>query len=292
MKKAASTFFLFLLLLFLFTACQSDREGSESRENEDTALEQEQATQPSESELQADMENGKAEEGTSIGALMVYEAVLTLETDDFDRYQTNMNKSMKQYDAYMVETSIQKTDSGGREGHITLRVPQPSFTPFLDDLEAAAGDVKARNISSRDVTRQYVDLEARLIAKEEIEARLLGFLEEAGATEDLVRISQDLERVQGDIESLKGEMNFLENQSEYSTITLMIKETNLSVPERTSLHTGDRIKQAFFSSLNGLASISSWAAVGLIGYSPFVVPLLVVGVWLILRYRRHSGKNE
>lgn len=53
----------------------------------------------------------------------------------------------------------------------------------------------------------------------------LPFLEQAEATEDLIKISQDLERVQSEIEGLKGKIKYLENQSDFSTITVSIQET-------------------------------------------------------------------
>ncbi|WLR47570.1 DUF4349 domain-containing protein [Halobacillus litoralis] len=227
--------------------------------------------------------------------MMIYEAHIDIETKDFDMFQENLQTQMNEYEAYMVETNVHRTERGNRQGHIRIRVPQPNFEAMLSGFENISDQIKSRNINSRDVTKNYVDLESRLKAKEEIEARLLSFLEEASATKDLVEISQDLERVQSDIESLKGEMNYLENQSDFSTITISFTETKVIVGgvDQQDLNTWERTKQAFFNSINGIANVASWLFVAAIGYSPVLVPvLLVLALWIWSRKKRKGESAD
>ncbi|KHE66688.1 DUF4349 domain-containing protein, partial [Halobacillus sp. BBL2006] len=199
-------------------------------------------------------------------------------------------------EAYIIETNVHKTERGNREGFIRLRVPQNNFETLLSGFEDISDSIQSRNVSGRDVTKEYVDLESRLEAKEKVETRLLTFLEQAEATEDLIKISQDLERVQSEIETLKGQMNYLENQSDFSTITLNIRETKVVVPkvESKELNTWEKTKQAFFSSINGLVNFFSWVVVFVIGYSPILVLLLAIGVigWLLFRKRRKRTEGN
>lgn len=295
-KKYGSWIVLFVVLIL--SACSNNdssessediAESSEESEMEDNAKHGLSDTQASE---EAGVEEG--DEGEAEDRMMVYEAHIDLETEDYDQFQQNLDERMGEHEAYMVETNIHKTERGNREGHIRLRVPQPNFDAFLTGVEDITDTIKSRNITSRDVTKSYVDLESRLKAQEEIEARLLHFLEEAEATEDLIKISQDLERVQSEIETIKGEMNYLSNQSDFSTVTLSIEETKVVVSgvDNQNLNTWEKTKQAFFNSINGIAGFLSGLFVFFIGYSPVILPLLALVLFFWWRWRKKSTQNN
>lgn len=299
-KKRAIVILISLLILFL-TACSgsedTDSSLDENTETTEEASDSESTAESSQNGLsetpQADAD-AEAEENTDVkDRMMIYEAHIDLETEDYEQFQQNLQERMNSFEAYMVETNIRKTERGTRQGHIRIRVPQQNFEPLISGFENISDNIKSRNINSRDVTKSYVDFESRLKAKEEIEARLLSFLEDASATEDLIQISQDLERVQADIESIKGEMNYLENQSDFSTITLSITETKVVIDgvEQQNLNTWEKTKQAFFSSINGIVSFVSWITIVVFGYSPFLIPLLII-ILFIWRQRKKKQKQH
>ncbi len=113
---------------------------------------------------------------------------------------------------------------------MTVRIPAKQFQSFLTILDEGNMKVQEKAVSGEDVTEQYVDLTARLEAKEVVEKRLLSFMEKAEKTEDLLKISADLAEVQEEIEQLTGKIKYLENQSDFATIDLFIKENNTSLP--------------------------------------------------------------
>ncbi|MYL51214.1 DUF4349 domain-containing protein [Halobacillus litoralis] len=304
MYRKRITVLLIFTLITLLAACSGEdsseeitTEESTSESNTDSVNDSmnKESEDASKSGLSEAAENETEQTQAQKERMMIYEAHIDLETKDFDKFQRNLQSHMNEHEAYMVETNVQRTERGNRQGHIRIRVPQPNFESLLSGFETISDQIKSRNINSRDVTKNYVDLESRLKAKEEIEARLLSFLEEASATEDLVKISQDLERVQADIESLKGEMNYLENQSDFSTITISFTETKVLVGgvDQQDLNTWERTKQAFFNSINGLANVASWLFVAAVGYSPVLVPvLIVIALWIWRRKKRKSRSDE
>ncbi|GEN52929.1 DUF4349 domain-containing protein [Halobacillus faecis] len=307
MYRKRKMILLIFTLIMLLAACSGEdnskeptgeevtSESSFDNANESMNTETKEASKSGLSEAPATSENEMEQAEAQQERMMIYEAHIDLETKDFDNFQQNLQSQMNQHGAYMVETNVHKTERGNRQGHIRIRVPQPNFEGLLSGFETISDQIISRNINSRDVTKNYVDLEARLKAKEEIEARLLSFLEEATATEDLLEISQDLERVQSDIESLKGEMNYLENQSDFSTITISFTETKVLVGgvDQQDLNTWERTKQAFFKSINGITSIASWLFIAAVGYSPVLIPVIIVivlGIWL--RKKRKNKSND
>ncbi|MGI8314464.1 DUF4349 domain-containing protein [Halobacillus mangrovi] len=293
--------FLFVLLSFTLIGCSSGEDQSAEESTADSSDSSEGATSEEAatnglSETPESKETSKVIPENTNDKMMVYEAHIELETEDYDQFYQSLQEKMDETEAYIVETNIHKTPQGNREGHIRLRVPQSHFETLLTSFKNISDTIQSRNVSGRDVTKEYVDLESRLEAKSKVEARLLTFLEQAEKTEDLIKVSQDLERVQAEIETLKGQMNYLKNQSDFSTITVSLTETKVVVPKVDSqeLNTWEKTKQAFFSSVNGLVSFFSWLFIFIIGYSPLIILFMVIGllIWLWLRKNRNRVKEN
>lgn len=113
------------------------------------------------------------------------------------------------------------------EGHIfasfEARIPQQSFSSFIDTLTADPVTVLTHNQTAEDKTLPILDIEKRLEAKSALRDRLESMLREhkTESLADLLAVERELAVVQGDIESAKAQRNFL--LSETSTIKLSVR---------------------------------------------------------------------
>lgn len=115
--------------------------------------------------------------------------------------------------------------SGGqRYAMLVLRVPNERFEEALSALRRIEG-VELLSSSSRaeDRTQEFIDLDARLAAKQAEEQRYLALLPRAERIEDILRIEQALSNVRTQIEQLQGQLNYLRNRSQMATITVHIQ---------------------------------------------------------------------
>ena len=101
---------------------------------------------------------------------------------------------------------------------LTLRVPAANFDQALAALRALAQEVLAEQVTARDVTEEYTDLDARLRNLRAAETQLLALLEQAANVEDLLKVENRLAEVRGEIEQLQGRLNVLENRIALATI--------------------------------------------------------------------------
>jgi len=201
---------------------------------------------------------------------------------------------VKEYGGYIVDSNVYKDNDDKLHGQLTVRIPEKHFQKFLNDAENEAIDVHERNVSGQDITEEYVDLESRLKSKRVVEERLLLFMKDAEKTEELLKISSDLSAIQEEIETIVGKMNYLENQTDYSTVELLMDEDTVIVPqvEGKNLNTWEKTKKQLASSVNFILAAASGLIVFFIGNLPIIVIVLLVGlgVYLLIR-RKKEGKS-
>lgn len=130
--------------------------------------------------------------------------------------------------------AMSQTGQGeNRSALITVRVPSDRFDEALRQLKLLDGEVLTSNVDAKDVTDQFTDLQARLVAKQAEEQRYLQLFPQAKTVDETLKIDAALGNVRVQIEQLQGQLNLIKNRTEFSTITMSISPA-LTVPTETS----------------------------------------------------------
>lgn len=148
-------------------------------------------------------------------------------------------------------------------GTLVLRVPASAFEQAVNDLESL-GSVQHEDISGQDVTKDYVDLTARLRNATAQEAVLLRLMDRATSVSDTIRVQRELEGVQLTIETARGQLRYLEDQTAMSTITVQLGEARTAAPAPASTLT-----RAWEQSAHAFLAVVAAVIVG----AGFVLPL-------------------
>ncbi|MGQ7886580.1 DUF4349 domain-containing protein [Paenibacillus sp. WC2504] len=232
-----------------------------------------------------------SDEAAGFNRKLIYRANLVMPVDDYGKAQTALRDLVTLSGAYILQFS-ENANTGERGGTYTIKVAANGFVSLLDGLEKISPSLQ-RNVQGQDVTEEYVDLSSRLKAKQLVETRLLGFMEKASKTDDLLAFSNELSKVQEAIEQIKGRMRYLDQNVAYSTIEIrMYQQTDkkplLSDPSKLSLN--ERIQKAWNSSLNVLVAVLQGILVFLAAAFPILVIVLLIGIpiWV---YRRKRNKQ-
>jgi len=120
-----------------------------------------------------------------------------------------------------VEKATQ-TNVSGRTATITVRVPADRLDQSIAQIKSLATSVEREEIQARDVTRDYVDLDARLRNARAEEERYLEILKRATTIKDTLDGAEKLSNVRGRIEQLQGEMNYLTSQIAMSSLEISL----------------------------------------------------------------------
>jgi hypothetical protein len=172
-----------------------------------------------------------------------------------------------------------------RSGTIVIRLPADQFEAAMGELQSL-GNVRSQKLSGNDVTAQYVDLQARLRNWETQETVLLGLLKKSTTIDESIKVQRALQDVQLAIEEIRGQLNVLDNQTQFSTVTVDLAEFAPVVPAPKPR---SRFSKAWHSSVEGLLSVASGLMVAL-GYAiPFMIlGLIGLAVWLVVRRRQRA----
>jgi hypothetical protein len=181
------------------------------------------------------------------------------------------------FSGYVETTATRGTKT--KSGRLVIRVPVESFAPAVHGLEAL-GEVQAHEITGRDVSFRFVDIEARLRNLTTQEGVLRRLLAGASSVSASLRVQSALSDVQLQIERLVGERNALANRADLSTIELDVFEPG-STPITQEGIQKLRLQTAFDSAIAAFLAVIYGLIVGL----GVAIPLAVFGGIGFLIYR-------
>ncbi|HEX8335249.1 MAG TPA: DUF4349 domain-containing protein, partial [Pyrinomonadaceae bacterium] len=207
---------------------------------------------------------------------IIRNATLTVEVEQPAKALQRVASVAESRGGYVVTSDArQQTGAKGERAYeiitVELRVPAAQFDSALAEIRGAGGSVIAEKITGKDVTEEYIDLEARLRTQRALEAQLLDIMKGADAVADAISVQRELTNVRTEIERVEGRRRFLENQSSLSTISVTLQPPTPLIGTRGFFN---GIGRAFGDGVDIAASITLffvWLLVALIPVALFIV---------------------
>jgi len=106
---------------------------------------------------------------------------------------------------------------------LSIRVPAENFDEVRAQIRKISLRVESESIDAQDVTKQYVDQEARLRNLRAQEQQYLGILRKAATVKDTLEVSDKLNEVRGAIEERQAEFEALTKQVETVAINIALR---------------------------------------------------------------------
>jgi hypothetical protein len=135
----------------------------------------------------------------------------------------------------------QSGTADSRSASLTIRVPSSRFADALQQLKSLEGEVQTSGVSAQDVTDQFVDLQARLTAKQAEEQRYIAILNRANTIDEILKVDASLGSVRTQIEQLTAQINSIKARTDFSTISMSIS-TLTALPGDTTSKVWDPAK--------------------------------------------------
>jgi hypothetical protein len=259
--------------IMLGAACNGNRDKSEV------------ATEMIAPSAGADM-SAKAEEAApandaaaAIERKIIKTATLRFRTGDIDKTRAAVDRAIKETNGYIVNENNNNSDFS-REQYLEIKVPSNRLDTFITAISATAKDWEVKSISATDVTEEYIDIDARLRTKKELETRFLDLLSKARTVEEILSVESQLATVRGEIESMEGRLKYLSNQVSYSSVNL-----SYYVLVRGPVGFFGRMGEGF---VDGWRSLLEFM-IGLMRAWPFVILFGWLGWWILKKWLRRKA---
>ena len=276
---------LFMLSLFgFFLACGGGGNSNSGIEgiiaNESYAYEE---AKYAEDEIEQDVEGSPTTVNAPREAKIIKNANLAFESADPEKTHKNILSLVAQNKGFIASDNAGK-DYNRIYRNMVVRVPTENFQTLVHGISEGVPYFDQKAISRKDVTEEFVDLEARLSAKRELEKRYLELLKQARTVKEMLEIERELSTIREEIEAKQGRLKYLQDRVSMSTISIQFYKYTSETG--VTLSYGQKMKNALQGGWDGISVFF----LGLL----YIWPLFVVIIFAIFFIRwlvRRNKKN-
>jgi hypothetical protein len=242
--------------------------GDPRREEEQEALIFKEAKQPP---------PPQASDAGSIERKLLKEGSIRFEADDIGKTYAFVSALCREHNAYISSES--QNNYGSRlQQDLTVRIPAEQFDDYVKKLESHAISVDNKSVDVKDVTEEFIDTEARLRTKKELELRYHDLLKQAKTVSEVISVEAQLVNVRAEIESMEGRLKYLNDRVSLSTLNITFYQVI-----GTDFGFGSKSIAALGKGWDNLLAF----LIGVLYLWPFIL-LIVATVYLLGRWRKRK----
>ena len=275
------TVFLFLMLLLSFSSC---KKSDAAAEENISAMKLPPKEDMAASVVYKEVNNNAPQksEDKTIEQKIIKTGNLRFETSDLETTYNQIQTAVKNYKG-TIQNDTEGKDYQSIFKNITVRVPSKNFDLFLKDVSKGVAYFDNKEISSQDVTEEYIDIDARLKAKKVLETRYLELLKKANKVSEMLEIETQLSAIREEIEAKEGQLRYMQNRVSLSTVTIEFYK-NVAEESGVTVSYGAKIWNAIKSGFFGISSF----LLGLLEIWPFITILSVIIYFIRKRFKKKT----
>lgn len=267
---------IFVAILGSFGCAQADRNSYTGNGASD-----EMSAKFADEALEVHEEEIDAPDATVVERKLIKDGFVEFETADLTEARSTVLSAVSQYKGY-VSSDLEFSETGRIGNRIEARIPTEEFDAFLATATAGVDRFVSKSIDVRDVTEEFLDVEARLKTKKELELRYHELMKEASTVIEMLEIEKQIGELRAEIESYEGRLKYLQDRVSMATISLSFYQI---IPEEHGF--AGKFKSGVRNGWENLI----WFFVVLTNLWPFVLITLLL-VLAVRRYRRRKRASR
>ncbi|MGS2726776.1 DUF4349 domain-containing protein [Psychroserpens sp. BH13MA-6] len=288
LEKSTIKLLIFLLGLTAISACQENGLYKEEVSVSSVALQEDYNALSllEDQEQEKHIQTGMATSQIPKDIKIIKTASARYKVDNVNHTTKSIKVMAQKYHAYISELRFEN-NLYKKENRFTIKVPQNYFDVMMDSIGAIVEFVDYENITTKDVTEEYMDIQSRLETKKEVKRRYETILRKNAETvEDILKTEEKLRLIQEEIEAAEGRLNYLTHKVSYSTIQIDLYETVAyqEEPESYSKTFLSKSKEGLSFGWNLIENV----IIGLF----YFWPLILVGIVTVLIIRRKIKQRQ
>lgn len=224
---------------------------------------------------------------------------MDVETKEFDSLMSAIQDKTRELGGYIENMdsyngSRYNGNQNVRNATLQVRIPQNKLDLFLSTVSDEANVVR-RSENVTNVTLNYLDIQSHKESLQIEQERLLVLLERAEILEDIITLENRLSNVRYEIESMEKRLRSFDNQVEYSTVNLTVREVQeLTVVVEEEETTWQRISRGFLTSLKNIGEGFTEFFIWFVVTAPYLViwGIVIVAVVLFIKWRIRCSRKK
>ncbi len=167
-----------------------------------------------------------------------YEKVAEISTKSaaFDSEEKQARAHVAKYKA-LVQFEQKSGNKGYRKLNLLIGVPPENFDALYGDL-IAIGTVQAKQITKKDKTNEYKELNAKKASLEKIRNSLLELKSKGGKIEEYIQLENRILEIENQLQDLGVSLGDFDDENEFCTVQFSLlegKETRISFIHRVKV---------------------------------------------------------
>lgn len=251
---------------------------------------------------------------------MVYEAYLEIETLDFDSTYNKLielveeNGGRIESEQFDSSYSSYTNNNRARDGYHTtkvdylvIRIPAKNYKAFIES-DKTLGNIVGKTQSLDNISQQYYSTETKVELLEGqleyykhqleiVEENMMDYTDYDYVIGTMIELEDRIIAVQNEINGYKNNIVTMDNQVEYSTITLTLTEvkeyTDITpVKEEDPDTFGNRVKNVAKNALHGFCSFLETILFGIMYALPYIIVVAVLTIITVVIVKCKNKKNK
>lgn len=221
---------------------------------------------------------------------IIYVGEMTIEVDDVEAASGRLDQALQASAGWVSSRQLNTDSEGHRTAVVEIRVPAASFNGIHEAVKKF-GEVVHDVVQSRDVGREFVDLEARLRNLEREETVIVGLFDRRGKISEVLEVERELARVRGEIEQIQGQLRYLRDQVGYSTLRITLAPKRPAIERKMeSWNLGYHVLRAWRLLVSVVRAFTHLFIYTLV----VVLPLAAIAwaIWRGVRYLNRKGSRS
>ncbi|MBV9405634.1 MAG: DUF4349 domain-containing protein [Acidobacteriaceae bacterium] len=205
------------------------------------------------------------------GPLIARTAELSLVTSDFEKSRGDIDRVLAAFHGYLAHLSVISPPDRGHLLEATLKVPAAQLDSVLGALKTI-GQVDSESQTGEEVTRQVVDVTARLANSRNTEQRLTQILRDrTGKLSDVLAVEEQIDIVRGQIEQMQAEQESLAHRIAFANVDLKITEEYRAPLASDTSSISTRLRNAAVKGIQNVMDAAIEVLLFLLAYGPLLV---------------------
>ena len=274
---------IFLFVLFIAISCKNDATAHSEDKVVSLELPENEGVYKADAAVAVDSAAAAVEEPSAtepaeaITQKIIKNANLRFESSDLQETYATILTATKKYKATIQNDSEGKNYSSIYR-NITVRIPAENFDNFINEISKGITYFDQKDISSQDVTEEYIDVASRIKTKKALEERYLNLLSKANKVSEMLEVESQLSAIREEIEAKEGRLKYLQNRVALSTINIEFYKP-LAQESGATVSYGTKIWNAIKSGFNSISNFF----IGLLEIWPII--LILVALFYFIRKR-------